>query len=77
MNDLEEVILKDFPAKSLDTSYWIGRNKLRSEFGLSAQQADNEPYEEALIHFRIWKLQADRQERESKIAEMKAKNNRG
>jgi hypothetical protein len=76
MIDLGNVILRDLPAKSLDTNYWIGRNRLRSEFNLSAKEADEEPYDEALIHFRIWKLQADRQEVEQRRAEFKAKNNR-
>jgi hypothetical protein len=38
---------------------------------LSAKEADEEPYDEALIHFQIWKLQADKQEREQRRAELK------
>jgi hypothetical protein len=45
---------------------------LRKEFSLSAEQADNEPNDEALIHFHIWKLSADREEKEQKLAERKA-----
>ena len=45
---------------------------MREKFGMSAQEADEEPMEEALIHFAIWKAEADREEREQKNAEMRA-----
>ena len=54
-----------------EAQYWIARNRLRSEFGLTAEEADNEPAEEAAIHFAIWRFQSEYEEKEAKRAEAK------
>lgn len=56
-----------------EARYWIARNKLRSEFGLSAEEADREDAEETVIHFKVWEMVQKRQEWEQQRAESRSK----
>lgn len=60
-----------------DSQYWVARHRLRKEFGLTAEEADNEPAEEAAIHFAIWNKQSEREKWEQRQSEMRSKMNHG
>jgi len=70
---LEDVILRDFQASSEETQYWLIRHRLRSEFGLSAKQADDEPNEEVMIHAKIWSLLAEKEKKSEAEQELRSK----
>ncbi len=57
---------------------WLATHRLRSEFGLTAEEAKYEMDNHAegvLVHLKIWSLIADRQERDEKL--QKARQPRG
>lgn len=60
-----------------EARYWIARHRLRTEFSLSAEEADNEPALEAAIHFSIWEHAQKRQQWEEERAEARSKMQRG
>lgn len=62
------MILRDFHGTP-EAREWIARHRLRKEFGLTAAEADAEPYDETLIHMKIWALQDERQDKENKDQE--------
>lgn len=57
------MILRDFHGNS-ESRAWIARHRLRKEFGLTAAEADAEPYDETMIHMKIWSLEDERRKKE-------------
>lgn len=51
-----------------EARYWLARHKIRSEFGLTAEEADREDATEVAIHLTIWEQIAKRQKWESERA---------
>jgi hypothetical protein len=55
-----------------EAQYWVTRNRVRSKFGLSASEADEELAEEVYIHNAIWNLILERKIWEQEKADRRA-----
>lgn len=66
------MILRDFSGNP-ESREWIARHRLRKEFGLTAAEADAEPYDETLIHMKIWALEDERYRKDRKAQERQSR----
>jgi hypothetical protein len=68
VSDLERVIYYDRPAKEAATLDLLTRRRYRKEFGLTAQEMDDEPVAEVNYMMKIFYLEDKRSEYENKKA---------